>query len=148
MFDHDWLDNFFDTIRHLLSEKIGITDSANHNFEKFRINSYNSLSIEKILTFHNVIILIKQVVNKNENKYYSNIFLEKGSLKDKWVFAYYKCYIDISEGADVNKTSISKESHVCYYWYFISYGFNFKQMSAVGVMIYQWCLSTLTILWF
>ena len=100
------------------------------------------------MTFHNVIILIKQVVNKNENKYYSNIFLENGSLKDKWVFAYYKCYIDISEGADVNKTSISKESHVCYYWYFISYGFNFKQMSAVGVMIYQWCLSTLTILWF
>ena len=66
VFDHGWLDNFFDTIRHLLSEKIGITDSANHNFEKFRINSYNSLPIEKILTFHNVIILIKPVVNKNK----------------------------------------------------------------------------------
>ena len=78
------------------------------------------------MTFHNVIILIKQVVNKNENKYYSNIFLENGSLKDKWVFAYYKCYIDISEGTDVNKTSMSKESHVCHYWYFISYGFKFQ----------------------
>ena len=48
-----------------------------------------------MLTFHNVIILIKPVVNKNENKYYYNIFLEKGSYKDKWMFVYYKCYIMI-----------------------------------------------------
>ena len=48
-----------------------------------------------MLTFHNVIILIKSVVNKNENKYYYNIFLEKGSYKDKWMFVYYKCYIMI-----------------------------------------------------
>ena len=46
-------------------------------------------------TFHNVIILIKSVVNKNENRYYYNIFLEKGSYKDKWMFVYYKCYIMI-----------------------------------------------------
>ena len=39
--------------------------------------------IKNMLTFHNVIILIKSVVNKNENKYYYNIFLEKGSYKDK-----------------------------------------------------------------
>ena len=48
-----------------------------------------------MLTFHNVIILIKSVVIKNENKYYYNIFLEKGSYKDKWMFVYYKCYIII-----------------------------------------------------
>ena len=41
-------------------------DSVNHNFRRIRIDSYNSLSIEKILTFHNVIILIKPVVNKNK----------------------------------------------------------------------------------
>ena len=64
--------------------KSGITDSINHNFGKIRIDSYNSLPIEKILTFHNVIILIKSVVNKNENKYYYNIFLEKGSYKYKF----------------------------------------------------------------
>ena len=34
--------------------------------------------LKKILIFHNVIILIKSVVNKNKNKYYYNIFLEKG----------------------------------------------------------------------
>ena len=38
-----------------------------------------SLPIEKILTFHNVIILIKSVVIKNKNDYYYNIFLEKVS---------------------------------------------------------------------
>ena len=32
------------------------------------------------------------VVNKNKNKYYYNIFLEKGLYKNKWVFVYYKGY--------------------------------------------------------
>ena len=58
-------------------------DSINHNFGKIRIDSSNSLPIEKILTFHNVIILIKSVVNKNKSKYYYKIFLEKVSYKDK-----------------------------------------------------------------
>ena len=42
-----------------------------------------SLCTGKILTCHNVIILIKSVINKNKNGYYYNIFLEKGSYKDK-----------------------------------------------------------------
>ena len=33
---------------------------------------------KKALTFHNVIIFINSIVNKNENNYYHNIFLEKG----------------------------------------------------------------------
>ena len=36
------------------------------------------------MTFDNVIILIKSVVNKNKNEYYYNIFFEKGSYKDKY----------------------------------------------------------------
>ena len=71
--------------------------------EQIRIDSYNSLPIEKILTFHNVIILIKSVVNKNKNQDYSNILLEKGSCKDETnaeyffngFFVYYKCYVSI-----------------------------------------------------
>ena len=51
------------------SEKSGITDSINYNLARIKIDSYNSLPIEKILTFH-VIILIKSVVNKNKNGYY------------------------------------------------------------------------------
>ena len=41
------------------------------------------LYLQKTLTFHNIAILIKSVVNKNENEYYYNIFLEKGLYKDK-----------------------------------------------------------------
>ena len=52
-----------------LIEKSGITESINHNFGKIRIDSYNSLPIEKILVFHNVIILIMSVVRKDKNSY-------------------------------------------------------------------------------
>ena len=31
--------------------------------------------------------------------------------------------IDISEGVDVNKTSLSKECDICHYWYFKNIGF-------------------------
>ena len=76
--------------------------------------------MEKILTFHNFIILIKSVVNKNKNNYYYNTFLEKGSYEDKsyiyifkCVFADYKCYISIKltflEELMLNKRNASKE---------------------------------------
>ena len=44
-----------------------------------------------MLTFHNVIILIKSVANMNENEYYYNIFLEKGLYKDKSNIEYFHC---------------------------------------------------------
>ena len=46
-------------IRYLMTERSGIADSSNHNFEGIRIDSFNSLLIEKYIDFHNVIILIK-----------------------------------------------------------------------------------------
>ena len=64
-----------------------IRDCINHNFA---IDSYNSLPIEKILTFHNIIILIKSVVDKNKNEHYCNVFLERGSYKDKPSTEYFK----------------------------------------------------------
>ena len=70
-------------IEYLISEKSCITGSINHNFVRIIIDSYDSLPIEKILTFDNVIILFKLVVNKNKNNYYYNIFLEEGLYKDK-----------------------------------------------------------------
>ena len=42
------------------------------------------------MTFHNVITLIKSGVNKNKNNYYYNIFLEKGSHKNKSNTEYFK----------------------------------------------------------
>ena len=83
LFDYEWFDKICYRIKYLTSQKSGITDSINHNFGRIRIDAYNFLPIEKIMTFYNVIILIKSVVNKNKNEYYYNIFLEKGLYKDK-----------------------------------------------------------------
>ena len=87
LFDYGLCDKICHKIKYLISAKSGITDSINHIFGKIRIDSYNSLP-EKILTFHNVIVLIKSVVNKNKNNYCYNIFLEKSSYKD--IFRYFK----------------------------------------------------------
>ena len=71
------------SIKYVISQKFGITENIDHNFAKIRIDSYKSLPNDKILTFHNDIILIKSVVDKNKNNYYCDIFLEKGWYKDK-----------------------------------------------------------------
>ena len=34
--------------------------------------------------------------------------------------------INISEGVDVNKTSLSKECDICHYWYFKNIGFKYE----------------------
>ena len=34
--------------------------------------------------------------------------------------------INVSEGIDVNKTNASKESDICYYWYFEDIGFTYE----------------------
>ena len=78
---HVWHHEICDRIGYLKSEKSGITDSINHNFARIRIDSYNSLPTEKILTFHNVITPIKLVVNKNKNECNNNKFLGKVCIK-------------------------------------------------------------------
>ena len=83
LFDYSYCDKICDKIKYLISEKSGITDSSNNNFARIKIDLYDSLPIEKMLTFHDVIILIKSVFNKNKDEYYYNIFVEKGSYKDK-----------------------------------------------------------------
>ena len=53
-----------------------------------KVDSYNSLPLEKII-FHNAIILITSVWNKDSNNYYYNIFLEEASYefpKNKFLY--------------------------------------------------------------
>ena len=69
----------YNRIRYLISIKGGITYIFSHYFAKIKIDSYNSLPIEKRLTLHNVIIFMKSVLNKDKNHYYYKIFLEKCS---------------------------------------------------------------------
>ena len=70
-------DAIYDGIRYLISLKSGITYFFSHYFAKIKIDSYDSLPIEKRLTLDNVIIVIKTVLNKDKNHYCYKIFLEK-----------------------------------------------------------------------
>ena len=54
LFDYRYCDKICDKITYLISEESRTTDSINHNFARIRIDSYDSLPTEKILTFHNV----------------------------------------------------------------------------------------------
>ena len=47
----EWCDKICDMIKYLNIIKSGITESINHNFAIIRIDSYDSLPTEKILTF-------------------------------------------------------------------------------------------------
>ena len=60
------------------SLKSGITYIFSHCFAQI-IVSYDYVTIEKILTLHNVITHIKSVLNKDKNHYYYKIFFEKCS---------------------------------------------------------------------
>ena len=40
--------------------------------------------------------------------------------------------IDISEGIDVNKTSLSKECDICHYQYFKNIGFKYEKYLCIG----------------
>ena len=50
-----------------------------HNYARIKVDSYDSLPLEKILTFHEVIISIKSVLNWSQKHYSYDIFLEKCS---------------------------------------------------------------------
>ena len=69
LFDYGFFDKICDKIKYLVNEKSDVTDSINHNFRKIRIDSYNSLSIEKILAFHNFLEKVSYK-NKSDTRYF------------------------------------------------------------------------------
>ena len=48
-------------------------------YAKIKVDSWDSLSLENTMTFHNAIMFIKSVFNKDKNNYNYNIFLENAS---------------------------------------------------------------------
>ena len=72
----------YDRIRYLTSLKSDITYIFCHYFAKIKVDSYDSLPIEKTLTLRNFITQLyiimlrcnKSVVNKDKNHYYYKIF--------------------------------------------------------------------------
>ena len=59
----------------MISVKIGITYIISHNYANIKVDSYDSLPLDKTMTFYDVTMLIKSVFNKDKNNYYYNIFL-------------------------------------------------------------------------
>ena len=66
LFGSEKYDAICDRIRYLISLKSGITYIFSHYFAKIKVDSYDSLPIEKILTLNSVIILIKSVLNRDK----------------------------------------------------------------------------------
>ena len=106
---YDYINN---RIRYLISVRKGITDLISHNYAKIKVDSYNSVPLEKTMTFHNVVILIKSVFDKDRNNYYYNIFLEKASneLPKNSFCIKYKCYIMI-ELTFLKELILTKQVH-------------------------------------
>ena len=79
LFSPEKHDAIYNRIRYLISQKRGMIYSISHNYARTKIDSYDFLPLEKTLSLHNVIIIIKTVFNKDQNPHYYNIFLEKCS---------------------------------------------------------------------
>ena len=65
-------DPIYYRIRYLISLKGSIRYIFSHCYVKLKFDSYDSLPMEKTLTLHNAIILIKSVLNKDKSHYYYN----------------------------------------------------------------------------
>ena len=74
MFGDEKYGFIYNRIRYLMGVKSGITYVISHNYAKINIDSYDSLPIEKTLTLHNVVMLVKSVFNKDKNNCYYKTF--------------------------------------------------------------------------
>ena len=70
-------DTICNRIRYLISLKSSVTYIFSHYFAKIKVDSYDSLPIEKTSILHNIIILIKSVLINDKNHWYYKLFLEK-----------------------------------------------------------------------
>ena len=57
----------FNSTRYLTRIKSGISYIVSRNYAKIKIDSDDDIPLEKTLTLHNAVILIKSVFNQNQN---------------------------------------------------------------------------------
>ena len=79
LFGSEKYDFIHNRVRYLTGVKSSITYVIFHNYAKIKVDLFDSLPLEKTTTFHNIIILIKPILNKDKYKYYYKIFLQKPS---------------------------------------------------------------------
>ena len=64
VFGNEKHDSIYNRIRYLISVKSGIAYMNSLNYATIKVDSYDSLPLEKIMTFRNLLILINSVSNK------------------------------------------------------------------------------------
>ena len=69
LFVSEKYNSIYDGIIYLLGVQSGITYIISHNYATIKVDLYNSLSLEKIMTLRNVIILVTSVWKKFKNNY-------------------------------------------------------------------------------
>ena len=63
LFGYEKYDFNYKRIRYIIGVESGIAYVFSHNYAKIKVDSYDSLPLEKTLTLHKVIILIQSVFN-------------------------------------------------------------------------------------
>ena len=76
---------------------------------KIKLNSNDDLPLKKMLELRNIVVAFRHVFHKY-NKYQLQGFLDE-CLHKLQMLEYNR--IDVSEGIDVNKTSVSEECNTC-----------------------------------
>ena len=76
LFDFEIYDDIHDRIIYLIGLKGSITYVFSHHYAKINIDSGDDWSLEKTLNLHNIMMLIKSVVNQNQNHSHYNILLK------------------------------------------------------------------------
>ena len=93
------------------------------DFIKIKFASDDTLPLNKIIQFHNMTIIVRSIFEE-DGKFYPQVFFW-------WMFVWViqmRQYdrIDVSEGMDINKTSVSKQCDICYSWYFKNVVYKFQ----------------------
>ena len=73
LFGSERYDFIYSRIKYLINVKSSITYIIPNNNAKIKVDSNDSLPLERTMTFHDVIILIKSVFNKDKTNYYYDI---------------------------------------------------------------------------
>ena len=68
LFGTEKYDSIYNRIRYLIEVKSGITYVVSKSYAKIKVDSYDSLPLERTFSFDNVIVLIKSVAHKKKKK--------------------------------------------------------------------------------
>ena len=140
----DKYDSICQRDRYLIRVKSGIIYVISPNHAKIKVDSYNSLPPGETMAFHNVIILIKSVFDKDEItatvSYSQKIMLYMNYLK-MILCIKYNCYI-MTELTFLKELMLIRQANQKSAFFvtiglFQKKGLSFNHICAVDAMIYQ-----------